>query len=100
LTNGRKSYLSNAPADTALATLVRLSGMRWPIETYFEDGKQYVGMGDYEVRGWRGWHHYMTLCILAHFFLVRVCLGLKKSPGVNRPTGAGVIGSAPAQAGL
>jgi SRSO17 transposase len=75
-----KSYLSNAPADTALATLVRLSGMRWPIETCFEDGKQYVGMGDYEVRGWRGWQHHMTLCILAHFFLVRVCLGLKKKP--------------------
>ena len=75
-----KTYLSNAPIDTPLATLVRLSGMRWPIETCFEDGKQYVGMGDYEVRGWRGWHHHMTLCILAHFFLVRVCLGLKKKP--------------------
>ena len=78
LTGELKTYLSNAPIDTPLATLVRLSGMRWPIETCFEDGKQYVGMGDYEVRGWRGWHHHMTLCILAHFFLVRVCLGLKK----------------------
>ena len=44
------------------------------IETCFEDGKQYLGMGDDEVRGWRGWHHHMTLCILAHVFLVRVCL--------------------------
>ena len=78
LTGELKTYLSNAPIDTPLATLVWLSGMRWPIETCFEDGKQYVGMGDYEVRGWRGWHHHMTLCILAHFFLVRVCLGLKK----------------------
>jgi SRSO17 transposase len=68
------TYLCNAPADTPLATLVRLSGMRWPIETCFEDGTQYLGMGDYEVRGWRGWHHHMTLCILAHFFLVRLCL--------------------------
>jgi len=75
-----KTYLSNAPADTPLETLVRLSGMRWPIETCFEDGKQYLGMGDYEVRGWRGWHHHMTLCILAHGFLVRVCLRLKKKP--------------------
>jgi SRSO17 transposase len=75
-----KTYLSNAPVDTALSTLVRLSGMRWPIETCFEDGKQYLGMGDYEVRGWRGWHHHMTLCILAHFFLVRACLRLKKKP--------------------
>jgi len=78
VTSELKTYLSNAPADTPLTTLVRLSGMRWPIETCFEDGKQYVGMGDYEVRGWRGWHHHMTLCILAHFFLVRVCRRLKK----------------------
>ena len=73
-----KTYLSNAPADTTLATLVRLSGMRWPIETCFEDGKQLLGMGDYEVRSWAGWHHHMTLVILAHFFVVRMSLRLKK----------------------
>ena len=80
VTGELKAYLCNAPADTPLAMLVRLSGMRWPIETCFEDGKQYLGMGDYEVRSWRGWHHHMTLCILAHFFLVRACLRLKKKP--------------------
>lgn len=65
-------YLSNAPADTSLATFVWLSGMRWPIETCFEEGKQEVGLGDYQLRTWTGWHHHMTLCILAHFFLVRL----------------------------
>jgi len=80
LTGELKTYLSNAPADTLLTTLVRLSGMRWPIETCFEDGKQYLGLGDYEVRSWRGWHHHMTLGILAHFFLVRACHRLKKPP--------------------
>jgi len=80
VTGELKAYLCNAPADTPLALLVRLSGMRWPIETCFEDGKQYLGMGDYEVRSWRGWHHHRTLCILAHFFLVRACLRLKKKP--------------------
>jgi SRSO17 transposase len=80
LTGELKTYLSNAPAATPRTTLVRLSGMRWPIETCFEDGKQHVGMGDYEVRNWRGWHHHMTLCILAHFFLVRMRLRLKKKP--------------------
>jgi SRSO17 transposase len=79
LTGELKTYLSNAPADISLTTLVRLSGMRWPIETCFEDGKQYLGMGDYEVRSWCGWHHHMTLCILAHFFLMRVRLRLKKT---------------------
>ena len=78
VTGELKTSVSNAPAETPLATLVRLSGMRWPIETCFEDGKQFLGLGDYEVRGWRGWHHHITLCILAHFFLVRTCLRLKK----------------------
>jgi SRSO17 transposase len=80
LTGELKTYLSHAPADTLLTMLVRLSGMRWPIETCFEDGKQYLGLGDYEVRSWRGWHHHMTLVILAHFFLVRACHRLKKPP--------------------
>jgi SRSO17 transposase len=78
LTGELKAYLSNAPAETSQMTLVRMSGLRWPIETCFEEGKQYLGMGDYEVRSWRGWHHHMTLCILAHFFLARTSLRLKK----------------------
>lgn len=73
-----KTYLCNAPGDTPLETRVRMSGMRWPIETCFEDSKQLLGMGDYEVRSWTGWHHHMTLVILAHFFIVRLCLRLKK----------------------
>jgi len=81
-----KVYLSNAPLETSRATLVRLSGMRWPIETSFEDGKQLVGMGDYQVRSWVGWHHHMTLCILAHFFLVRLQLRLgDKAPALTLP---------------
>ena len=59
-----KSYVCNAPDTTSIETLARLSGMRWPIETCFEEGKQYLGMGQYDVRSWRGWHHHMTLCIL------------------------------------
>ncbi|MGA1874605.1 MAG: transposase [bacterium] len=78
LTHELKTYLSNAPIRTPFETLVRISGMRWPIENTFKDSKQYLGMGDYEVRTWPGWHHHMTLCILAHFFLVRVQVRLKK----------------------
>jgi SRSO17 transposase len=74
-----KTYLSNAPATTLQARLAWVSGMRWPLETCFEEGKQYLGMGDYEVRSWLGWHHHLTLCILAHFFLVRLQCRLKKS---------------------
>ena len=75
-----KTYLCNAPVDTALDKLGHMSGMRWPIETCFEDSKQLLGMGDYEIRSWTGWHHHMTLVILAHFFVVRMSRRLKKSP--------------------
>jgi SRSO17 transposase len=74
------TYVCNAPPATALETLVRMSGMQGSIETCVEECKQYLGMGDYEVRSWRGWHHHMTLCILAHFFLVRQQQALQKTP--------------------
>ncbi len=71
-TGERKTYLSNAPLATSLPTLVRMSGMRWPIATCFEQGKQDLGLGDDEVRSWQGEHHHLTSCILAQFFLVRL----------------------------
>lgn len=74
-----KTFLSNAPAEVAQSRLVRTSGMRWPIETCFEVGKQELGMGDYEVRSWRGWHHHMTLVLLAMGFLVRLQGRFKKT---------------------
>lgn len=81
-----KYYLSNAPTETELATFAWVSGMRWPIETCFEEGKQEIGLGDYQVRSWTGWHHHMTLCILAHFFLVRLQIRLKeKAPDLTLP---------------
>lgn len=81
-----KFFLSNAPPDTPLAIFVWLSGMRWPVETCFEHSKQEIGLGDYQVRSWTGWHHHMTLCILAHAFLVRMQLRLKdKAPKLTLP---------------
>lgn len=73
-----KVYLSNAPAHIPLTELVRVTGMRWPIETAIEEGKDALGMDHYEVRSWLGWHHHMTECILAHHFLVRTQQRLKK----------------------
>lgn len=81
-----KYYLSNAPLDTSIQTFAWLSGIRWPTESCFEEGKQELGMGDYQVRSWTGWHHHMTLVILAHFFLVRLKLRLKeKAPALTLP---------------
>ncbi|MBA3530383.1 MAG: IS701 family transposase [Ardenticatenales bacterium] len=82
-----KTYLSNAPADLPHTHLVRLSGLRWPIELCFQVGKQELGMGDYEVRSWRGWHHHMTLVLLARAFLVRLQTRLKKSPCLDLAPG-------------
>jgi hypothetical protein len=67
-----KYYFSNAPADTPLSEFVRISGMRWPIETIFEEAKGEVGFDHYEMRSWLGWHHHMLLVSLAHHFLVRL----------------------------
>ena len=75
-----KTYLIQGAADMTMAQLVWLAAMRWPIETCFQEGKQLLGLGDYEGRSWIGWHHHMTLCLLAHFFLVRQKLRLKKKP--------------------
>jgi SRSO17 transposase len=67
-----KFYFSNAPADTPVTEFIRLSGMRWPIETIFEEAKGEVGFDHYEMRSWLGWHHHMLLVALAHHFLVRL----------------------------
>jgi SRSO17 transposase len=67
-----KYFFSNAPVSIPLAELVRVCGMRWPIETIFEEAKGEVGMDHYEMRSWIGWHHHMLLVSLAHHFLVRL----------------------------
>jgi hypothetical protein len=66
-----KVYLSNAPVDMPVVALVRPAGMRWPIETAFEETNGGLGLDHYEGRNWLGWHHHITLCLLAHHCLVR-----------------------------
>ncbi|MFZ6027288.1 MAG: IS701 family transposase [Chloroflexota bacterium] len=67
-----KFYFSNAPANFPLLELVRICGMRWPIEIIFKEGKGEIGFDHYEMRSWLGWHHHMLLVSLAHHFLVRL----------------------------
>lgn len=67
-----KYYFSNAPLDTPFTEFVRISGMRWPIETIFTEAKGVVGLDHYEMRSWQGWHHHMLLVALAHHFLVHL----------------------------
>jgi SRSO17 transposase len=63
-----KYSLSNAAADTPAPRLAFMQGQRYWIERALQTGKQDVGLGDYQVRSWRGWHHHMALVMRAMLF--------------------------------
>jgi SRSO17 transposase len=66
-----KCWLSTLPVQTKHnKDLVRLAKHRWIIERDYEELKQELGLGHYEGRGWRGFHHHATLCVAAYGFLV------------------------------
>jgi Transposase DDE domain len=65
-----KYWLSTMPNDIAFDRLVDLAKLRWRIERDYQELKQELGFGDYEGRGWRGFHHHATLCIAAYGFLI------------------------------
>jgi SRSO17 transposase len=64
-----KYWLSTLPAEISFRQLVDIAKMRWRIERDYQELKQEVGLGHYEGRGWRGFHHHATLCIAAYGFL-------------------------------
>jgi SRSO17 transposase len=63
-------WLSTLPADISLESLVDQAKLRWRIERDYLELKQEVGLGHYEGRGWRGFHHHATLCVAAYGFLI------------------------------
>lgn len=63
-------YLAYGPAETPVEELIRIAGRRWAIEDGFEAAKGEVGLDEYEVRKWDGWYRHITLCLLAHAYLV------------------------------
>jgi SRSO17 transposase len=63
-------WLSTLPADISFERMVDVAKLRWRIERDYLDLKQEVGLGHYEGRGWRGFHHHATLCIAAYGFLI------------------------------
>jgi SRSO17 transposase len=81
-----KYWLSTLPEDTPLQRMVFEAKMRWRIERDYQDLKQDLGLGHYEGRGWRGFHHHASLSIAAYGFLVAQRLrhpdeaGGKKNP--------------------
>jgi SRSO17 transposase len=82
-THELKVYFSNAPTTCPRSELIRVSGMRWPVETALEDGKGEVGMDHYETRTWPAWHRHMAHTALAHLFLVGLCVQWQKKSGFD-----------------
>ena len=78
-----KYAISNAPEDIPFSELCEASTMRWPIEQCFEEGKSYLGMGDYEHRSWPAWHRHMTYVFMGLHFLLRLRLDNKKKSCVD-----------------
>src|SRR3954447_13822791 len=64
-----KYWLSTLPEASTLEELVATAKLRWRIERDFEELKQELGLGHFEGRGWRGFHHHASLCIAAYGFL-------------------------------
>jgi SRSO17 transposase len=103
-----KYWLATVDPDVPLRQLVDLAHMRWRIEHDYRDLKQEIGLGHYEGRGWRGFHHHGTLCIAAYGFLIsererippsgpHSAAQIEKSPVPSdyRPRGAPCPASAP-----
>jgi SRSO17 transposase len=96
-----KYWLSTLPENTTLKKLVHMAKQRWIIERDYEELKQELGLGHYEGRGWRGFHHHAILCIAAYGFLVaernrfspsaragRLGLSIPEMPAQFRPRGS------------
>jgi SRSO17 transposase len=94
-----KYWLSTLPETATAEELVATAKLRWRIERDFEELKQELGLGHFEGRGWRGFHHHAALCIAAYGFLVaercrfsppgwRPRLKLPGQPAGFRPRGA------------
>jgi SRSO17 transposase len=98
-----KYWLSSLPEDIIFRRLVDLAKLRWRIERDYQELKQEVGLGHFEGRGWRGFHHHATLCIAAYGFLISeretippsgarsaALLSLPSVPAGYRPRGAAI----------
>src|SRR3954451_13363812 len=74
-----------APAGLRLLDLARAAGRRWLVEECFEAAKREVGLADYEVRSWSGWHRHVTLAMLALALLAGLRAGLNRIKGAQEP---------------
>jgi hypothetical protein len=103
-----KYWLSTLKSNVTFTHLVHVAKLRWRIERDYLELKQEIGLGHFEGRGWRGFHHHATLCIAAYGFLVSekaafppweaLAAGLFQAtalPESYRPRGAALANSTP-----
>jgi len=86
------AFVCFAPDGTTLAQLVRVAGSRWTVEICFEAAKQEMGLAEYAVRSWTGWHRHVTLACLAHASLT-VLRARGIDPAVSGEKGGPTSGS-------
>jgi len=79
-------YLANVAAEVSLLEFARAAKAEHRIGECIQRGKSEVGMGDYEVRNWRGWHHHQSLSLLASWFLITEAKRGKNNPGDHSST--------------
>ena len=72
-------FFCDLPADYSLRRLVQVAKARWKIEQDYQQLKEELGLDHYEGRSWSGWHHHVTLVMLAHSFLTLETLRNKKN---------------------
>lgn len=75
---GIKYSVSNAAWETAIERLAYMQCQRYWIERAFQDSKSHAGMADYQVRGWRAWHHHMTMVALVTLFMLHIKINHQK----------------------
>ena len=80
-----KYWLSTLPAETRIGALINLGKLRWRIERDYQELKQEPGLGHYEGRGWRGFHHHATLSIAAYGSLIAERATIPPSAARNTP---------------
>jgi SRSO17 transposase len=83
-------YQAYGPKGTSVEELVRICQERWAVEECFAEAKGEVGLDHYEVRKWSSWHRHITLCLLAHAFLVVLRLAARDAEGLGRGAKRGI----------
>lgn len=79
-------YLCFGPAGTTLPELACVAGARWAIEECFQAAKNEVGLDQYQVRRYDGWHRHITLAMLAHAYLAVTAAHAPKAPAARSPS--------------